>query len=296
MDISDLVVFVAVVEEGGITPAAARLNRVPSNVTARIKKLEQQLDQDLFVREKNRLRVSVAGEQLLGHARGMIRMRDRALDDMRLDVPRGVLKLGVIEMAAATHLIEPMVGFHKRYPDVTLKLQTAPTGLLIEQVMKGELDLAMVSDPVRDPGLEVVPVFQETLVLVSSSNRKMIKTPEDLEECPVIIAFSHQCSYRKRLDEWLKSGARQAKAINIQSYHALLGCIAAGMGVGMVPKAVLEIFPFKASVRTHALPEQWRHSDTCLVWRKGAVTTNIKAFSSVLSADLNSGAMIKANN
>ncbi|WP_172806683.1 LysR family transcriptional regulator [Endozoicomonas arenosclerae] len=265
MDISDLVVFVAVVEEGGITPAATRLNRVPSNVTARIKKLEQLLSRDLFIREKNRLRVSGAGELLLGHAKDLIKMREKVLEDMQLDVPAGLLKLGAIEMAAATHLVEPMVHFNNQYPDVELKLETAATGLLVDRVLRGELDLALASDPVEDPGLEVMPIFQETMTLVSEAQHKPIKTAADLGESPSIIAFSPYCSYRKRLDSWLESGSRLARAVEIPSYHALLGCVAAGMGVGMVPQAIVDIFPFQSSVKTHPLPARWAHSRTCLI-------------------------------
>ena len=68
MELSDLKVFQQVVLSGGITAAAQKLNRVPSNITARIQKLELQLNTQLFLREKNRLRISPAGEHRTNRA------------------------------------------------------------------------------------------------------------------------------------------------------------------------------------------------------------------------------------
>lgn len=69
MELSDLTIFCTVVESGGISSAAQQLNRVPSNITSRVKKLEAELNKPLFIREKNRLRVSPAGEQLFDYAK-----------------------------------------------------------------------------------------------------------------------------------------------------------------------------------------------------------------------------------
>jgi len=65
MDITDLRVFKAVVEEGGIIKAARRLHRVPSNVTTRVKQLEASLGVELFHRDRQRLHLSATGELLL---------------------------------------------------------------------------------------------------------------------------------------------------------------------------------------------------------------------------------------
>ena len=81
MELSDLRVFRQVALSGGITRAAEKLNRVPSNVTARIKKLEEELGKNLFSRENKGLRISAAGEQLLSYAEKILDLAQEAVDE-----------------------------------------------------------------------------------------------------------------------------------------------------------------------------------------------------------------------
>ncbi len=278
MEISDLSVFKTVVEEGGITAAAQKLNRVPSNVTARIQKLEEELGKSLFLREKNRLRISVAGEQLLGYAHKIITLAQQAKDEFQQSKPKGSLKIGSMEAVAATRLVEPLMCFHQSQPQVELNLKTAPTGLLIENVLNGELDMAFVADPPKDARLHISPVYKETLVLVSDVNHKAIKKPTDLKSEPTLLGFSERCAYRKRLTDWLEQTGTVANVVEINSYHALLSCVAAGMGVGIVPQALLDNYPFKENIQIHSLPLKWRKTVTAMIWRHDSLKASMEAF------------------
>jgi len=182
MELSDLRVFICVVEEGGISRAANKLNRVPSNVTARIQKLEKQLQTQLFIRDNKKLRLSPNGERLLHSGRELLLKAEQTINEIKSDKPQGILKLGSIEMAAATRLVEPVMQFHRQFNSVELQLHNAPTGALIEKILAGELDIALVSDPAEDKRLEIMPVFTETLVLVSDRQHIDIKNPADLGE------------------------------------------------------------------------------------------------------------------
>ena len=85
MDLADLHIFRSVVQAGGVTRAAERLNRVQSNVTTRVRQLEAELGVELFIREGKRLHLSPAGQLLLDYA-------DRLLED--LDGPQGPQPFG----------------------------------------------------------------------------------------------------------------------------------------------------------------------------------------------------------
>ncbi|MFT5717200.1 MAG: DNA-binding transcriptional LysR family regulator, partial [Oleiphilaceae bacterium] len=167
MELSDLRIFKAVVETGGISRAAEMLNRVPSNITARIQKLESELGKNLFIREKNRLRVSPSGEQLFIYAKKILLLANEALEQLNHEHPKGKLRLGSMEAVAASRLSSVLMGYHKNFPEVSLEVITGPTGKLIEQVLSGDLDLALVADPPKDKRLDTTPIFIETLVLVS---------------------------------------------------------------------------------------------------------------------------------
>ena len=278
MELSDLKVFIEVVENGGITRAAARLNRVPSNVTARIKKLEQELGKSLFIREKNRVRISSTGEQLLPYAKQLLALAQKTLDELIDNSPKGKLRLGSMEAVAATRLVEPLMNFHREYPEVELAIKAAPTGDLIKLVLDGELDMALVADPKKDSRLVITPIFKETLTMVSDLGHKTIKCPQDLKSDTTIMGFSTSCAYRARLTDWLKQDRDIIKAVEINSYHTLLSCVAAGMGVGIIPLALLENYSFANSLKVHPLPAKWQHSVTSFIWRNDTVKTSMAAF------------------
>ncbi len=278
MELSDLKVFQQVVLSGGITAAAQKLHRVPSNVTARIQKLEQELDTQLFLRDKNRLRISPAGEQLLPYAKQMIDLSQQAISELQQTTPKGRLTIGTMEAVAATRLTEPLMRFHQEHPEVNLQIETGPTGHLIEKVLAGEIDLALVADPRKDARLEISSIFEEELVLVSDLKHKKIISTDDLDPEPTLLSFNHLCAYRGRMRDWTKEGGVAANIIEISSYHTLLSCVAAGMGVGIVPKVLLDYYPFASSIQQHKLGKQWRHSTTAMIWRKDSLKPSMSAF------------------
>lgn len=287
MELSDLRVFRAVVETGGISRAAERLHRVPSNITARIQKLELDVGKSLFIREKNRLRISPAGEQLFTYAESILALADEALEQLHDDRPTGGLSIGSIEALAATRLSKLLMQYHREYPQVTLALNTHPTGVLIEQVLAGQLDVAFVSDPINDARLAITPVFKESLILVSSLGQPDIRSPSDLAQNPTLLGFSAQCTYRRRLADWVKDAEVAANVIEINSYHALLNCVTAGMGVGLVPESLLALYPFKADIKSHVFPSDIAQSMTCIIWRKDALKPSLTAFYQLLMKGMN---------
>jgi DNA-binding transcriptional LysR family regulator len=278
MELSDLKIFQEVVLSGGITAAAQKLNRVPSNITARIQKLEQELETQLFVREKNRLRISPAGEQLLPYAKQMINLSQQAINELQQTSPKGHLSIGAMEAVAATRLTVPLMNFHKKYPEVDLQIETGPTGLLIEKVLSGRIDVALVADPNPDSRLDIHKVFEEELVLVSDLSHKKITHKNDLSTRPTLLSFNHLCAYRGRMIDWAKNDSSTPKVIEISSYHTLLSCVAAGMGVGIVPKVLLDDYPFSSSIQQHTLGKQWRLSSTAMIWRKDSLKPSMVAF------------------
>ena len=147
MDLDDLHIFRCVVREGGVTRAADRLHRVPSNVTTRIKQFEERLGVSLFRRQGRGLVLTDAGRTLLGHAERLLQMADMAEQEMRSGVVRGVLRLGSLESAAGARLPPVLSAFHARYPDVSIELQTGTTSALLRRLERFEVEAAFVSEP-----------------------------------------------------------------------------------------------------------------------------------------------------
>lgn len=278
MELSDLQVFRTVAEEGGISAAAGKLHRVPSNITARIQKLEQELGTPLFVRERNRLRISGAGSQLLAYADKILDLADQAMSELQDTEPGGTLSVSSMESVAATRLAGWLSDYHHCYPRVLLKVQTGPTGKLIQEVINGDIDIGLVADPPRDSRLISTPIIKETLVMVSHKHHRAIRQPGDLEGPPTLLGFNPQCAYRQRLEQWLAQEEHAVRVVEIGSYHTLLSCAAAGMGVGLVTRSLLDSFPDNDSLKVHRLPTRWSRSETCLIHRADNHRTAVTAF------------------
>src|SRR6266566_2279370 len=124
MDLAALHIFKTVAETGGITKAALRLHRVQSNVTTRVKQLEESLGTPLFHRHKRRLTLSAEGKLLLAYAERLLRLSSEAQAALRNGAPRGTLRIGSLESTAATRLPPVLSRYHAAYPEVRLELVT----------------------------------------------------------------------------------------------------------------------------------------------------------------------------
>lgn len=284
MDISDLEIFRAVVDAGGITRAAERLHRVPSNVTTRVRQFEEELGVALFIRENNRLRLSPAGKTLLGYAERILSLAQEAQAALQDAVPRGLLSFGAMESTAAIHLPGPIAEYHRRFPSVTLELHTGSTSKLERQVLSGELEAALVADPAADPRIEIFPIYEEELVLVAGEGHLSIQARQDA--CGMaLLTFAPGCAYRRRLESWFRGlGQIPDRVVELGSYHAMLGCVAAGMGVALLPRSVLESHPQYENLSIHPLPPDLGQSTTALIWRKHAESPRVTALRDLLTS------------
>jgi DNA-binding transcriptional LysR family regulator len=289
MDLSDLKIFSAVVREGGVTRAAEHLHRVQSNVTTRIRQLEDDIGVALFIREGKRLHLAPAGQVLLDYADRLLALADEARNAVQDPRPRGIFRLGAMESTAAVRLPGPVSEYHRLYPEVEFELRTGNPPTLSKAILAGELDAALVMLPIADALFEKVAVFEEEPVIVSAAGMPAIgqgKNKGKTEYFPrTIIAFEHGCPHRKRLEDWYALRDQMPeRTIELGSYHAMLGCVAAGMGVALLPKSVLTTFPESKRLRVHRLPPGENRADTYLIWRKGAGSPKIQALRDVLGA------------
>jgi DNA-binding transcriptional LysR family regulator len=266
IDLESLKIFRTVVDEGGVVRAAKKLSRVQSNVTTRIRQLEEQLGTRLFRREGRSLRLSAEGRTLLTYADRLLRLADETVSEMRTGKPKGVFRLGSLESTAGSRLASILSRYHSAYPDVVVELATGTTASLVTRVVNFELEAAFVSEPFTAPGLEARRVFDERLVLVTSRAISKVSGPADLGRS-TLVAFTQGCSYRKRVEEWLGSAnVMPERIMEFASSQAMIACVAAGTGFAVVPKSVLEGLRATRSIRQHALPKRFAHNRTFIVW------------------------------
>ncbi|MDR6539327.1 LysR substrate-binding domain-containing protein [Variovorax soli] len=267
IDLDSLEIFRTVVSEGGVIRAAGKLNRVQSNVTTRIRQLEERLGQKLFLRQGRSLALAPAGRKLLPYADRLLRLAEEAEGEMRSEVPAGTFRLGSLESTAGSRLPPVLSRYHKLYPGVVVELVSGTTGALLKRLEAFDVEAAFVSQPFSSAGFETMAAFEEELVLITARSVASVTRPGDLAGA-TLIAFAQGCSYRRLLEQWLgKGGVLPARSLEFSSYQAMIACVAAGTGFAIVPLSVLKALRATADVRQHALPARVRTNRTHLVWR-----------------------------
>jgi DNA-binding transcriptional LysR family regulator len=266
VELSDLRIFLSVVEHGGIIRSARALHRVPSNITTRIKQLEASIGTQLFYRDKQRLHLSPSGELLSTYARRLLQLSDEALGAITGSAPKGLLRLGALESTTASRLPRVLAGYHKAYPDVKVELTSDTNDALVAAVLDRRVDAAFVAEVPADTELSHMPLFAERLTLITAIGHRRIRGPQDVIDDSV-IAFPHGCAYRRRLYRWLgESRAAATRVLDLDSYHAIVACVGSGTGIAVVPESVLDALPL-AQISRHPLPRQYALVVTPLIWR-----------------------------
>jgi DNA-binding transcriptional LysR family regulator len=282
MELVELRIFKAVAEQGGITKAAAALNRVQSNVTTRVKQLEQRVGAKLFTRQGRKLALSAEGRVLLAYAERLLQLSSEAQAALKSHAPHGVLRIGALESTAATRLPPILAKYHRSHPAVRVELATGTSAALVGRVLREELEAAFVAEPFTAKGLETQPAFTEELVLITPRGHAPVDTPKDLGQ-ETILAFATGCSYRRRLEAWLgRSSVVAERVMEYGSYHAIVACAAAGGGIAVIPKSVLRATGMESQLTVHALPVKVASARTLLVWRRGARSSAFVALQELL--------------
>jgi DNA-binding transcriptional LysR family regulator len=166
-------------------------------------------------------------------------------------------------------LAEVLLPFNRTYPDVELDLDIALTVPLVKSLLEHRLEAIVVASPATDPALTSEPVFEEEIVLISGPQADAITTPTDVAS-RTLLQFRHGCPYRERLERWLSLGhATPAKRLDLGAYGAILGCVAAGMGVSLLPRGMAEPLAQRGALRIHQLPGL-NTATTHFMWRKHA--------------------------
>ncbi|WP_422040970.1 LysR substrate-binding domain-containing protein [Roseibium sp.] len=284
MELSDLKIFVAVVREGGITRAAEKLHRVQSNVTTRVRQLEDKLNTKLFDRRGKRLVLTPAGRTLLDYADRLLALASETEAAVQGGRPRGVFRLGSMESTAAVRLPAPLSIYAQKFPDVVLELRTGNPTQLANALLAGEIDAALVAEPVAEARFDSIVAFEEEPVIVTSTEHPPIDRKGSVPG--TMIVFEHGCPHRRRLEEWYAlRDEMPERTIELGSYHAMLGCVLTGMGAALVPKSVIATFPESRRLRINTLPDGQNRIRTLLIWPRNSRSPKIEGLRRILQEE-----------
>ncbi|HEX8056016.1 MAG TPA: LysR family transcriptional regulator [Novosphingobium sp.] len=183
MDISIARTFLEIVKTGSFVGAASNLNLTQTAVSARIRVLEEQLDRPVFVRNKAGAKLTPAGEQFLRFATTLVQVWERARRSVALPPGRETVVTVGAELSLWSPLLRHwLLWMRRECPEFAISTQIDTAQRLIEQVMDGSLDAAVVYGAAGRPGIVAELLFEEKLVLVRTTPTDAPLSPEDQVE------------------------------------------------------------------------------------------------------------------
>ncbi|MBH9524783.1 LysR family transcriptional regulator [Pseudomonas aeruginosa] len=279
MDLSSLEIFRAVAHEASVTRAAQQLQRAQSNVTTRIRQLEEDLGVELFLRDGKRMSLTERGSEFLAYAEQLLALADEARQSMHPTEPGGRLRLGSMESTAASRLPALLASYHKACPRVALEVSTGTSRALFDGVRARRLDCALVAagpgwaGELDGSGLRGAPLFREELLMILPAEHPPVHDVAEVR-LRTLAGFARGCTYRQLAEDSLGTPLTVQE---VGSYHAILACVAAGACVGVLPRSVLQLLG-TPPLRSLPLAEV----DTWLVWREGYATAAFERWRGVL--------------
>jgi len=249
MELLALRTFKAVVEQGGIAAASRELHTVQSNVTTRIQRLEEELETRLFIRQGRGLQVTPAGRVLYDYAEKILQMTRQARTAVQqAGGEAGELRIGSMESFTAVRLPTALQRLRADFPQLRPSVDTGTSGELIEAVLSCRLDCVFVGGEVEHPDLTSETVLVEELVEVSC---------RDDGDTDTLIMFRQGCAYRARAEAWMRAQKRlDFKVMELGTLEGILGCVAVGMGVTLMPASVVESSSYRDQLQTRAVPQE----------------------------------------
>lgn len=277
MEILSLKTFKSVVDEGGVQAASKALHTVQSNVTARIKRLEDELGSPLFYRKGRGLELTPAGVTLVEYADKLLLLEQQAgVAVKQVGEVSGDLRIGSMESFAAARLPALLQAFRKHHPQVIPKVSTETSGELIQKVLNFKLDCAFVGGKVNHPDLHSEQVLVEELVLASAKTGSVPDT---------LIMLRDGCAYRDIAKRWLKDQGRVATTImDMGTQEGILGCAAVGLGYTLLPRQIVADSRYIQDLKLQTISSDYSQVPTLMVTHKdamqmGAINTLQQLFS-----------------
>jgi LysR family transcriptional regulator, cell division regulator len=253
MDIDDLKLLNAVARNGSMSRAASELHMVQSNVTARVRQLEEELGKPLFVRHSRGVTLNEAGQRLLSYWGRIDALFQEAVAAVKEDgVPNGALRIGSLQQTLSARLPRVLEEYTVRFPAVSLAVTTGNTSDLMTQVLDQELDAAFVLGPVDRPGLHSESIYREELVIVTG---RAVEHLESLRQGEVkAFVLAQGCSYVERLSGILNGCQIGHQVQAVASFDVIRSLVQANVGVTLLPKEFLATAWKEAEVTIHELP------------------------------------------
>lgn len=268
MDLTLLNYFYTVAREGSFMAAAEKLDYAQSNLSMRIKQLEEMAGAELLIRGRNGVTLTEKGQVLYSYADKLLALSEEAESAVKgEEYSTGRITITAMESAAVTFLPGLLAKFHKKYPDTSVKVITGTSDAGVRAVLANDTDMAVAVGENSHEDLFSNPLRKEELVLVTdrsdqeSDLKKLLARP--------LLVFPSGCAYRRVLERMLADyGIAAVHTMEFTSLGAILASVSAGLGISVFPATALNSFTAGDSLRMISLPEEYKTADIYLIFRR----------------------------
>ncbi|MCH7309675.1 LysR family transcriptional regulator [Acinetobacter sp. NIPH 1852] len=271
IDINDIRSFVTVAELKSITAAANKLNYLQSNMTAKIKKIENHYKRQLFIRKPKGVELTESGMNLYTQYKKMIFTWEET--ENKLYQQENYLRFGTNTSLGGMRFYPSFSQLYSAYPDLSITMKTGATGFIEDEILQGNLDIAYVLGHPTQKNLQYIQKANDQLVIIG----KNVINHDNLEDClnhQNILLASEECCYATTLNNiYADYQLSKGELTHIYDHEALVHFSQLGMGVSMIAKSLIKKFNIQYYMET---PEPYRDIGLYLIARHDHVFTPIE--------------------
>ena len=272
-DLESLQVLVSVIEEGSLAAASERQHIVPSAISRRIAELESDAGTALLYRHSRGVEPTPAGSALYYRAKRLIDQMQEISSEMSeyAQGVRGHVRMHVNFSTMVQYLPGDLSSFLSINPDVKIDLMEKSSSQVLRSVEAGTADIGICSQPEAAPGLEVRPYHVDRLVLIvphdhpigAARHLRFADTLDyDYVSMPLGASISTLCAQSAE-----QAGKQHKIRIQVTSFEGLRNMVAAGLGIGLLPKASVKPYLRNSTLRMVELDETWAQRPLSVITR-----------------------------
>ena len=273
-DLSDLRLFLNVVEAGSITHGAERMHLALAAASTRIRNMEAALGTPLLHRERQGVQPTPAGRTLTHHARVLLQQAERMHSDLAqyAEGIRGHVRLMSNTNALTEFLPEPLSDFLASHPQVNIDLEERLSDEIVGAVGEGTADIGIVAATVEMTGLETLPFRTDRFVLVVAHGHPLAATERiafaEVLDCD-FVGLDRASALQRFLSERAERIGRRLKLrVQLRSFDAVCRLVECNVGIGIVPATTAERHARTMALHRIELADEWALRNLMICMRR----------------------------
>jgi DNA-binding transcriptional LysR family regulator len=271
IDINDIKSFITVAELKSISGAAHKLNYLQSNMTAKVKKIENHYKRQLFIRKPKGVELTDVGLHVYNQYKKMLFTWEET--ENKINQQAMSLRFGTNTSLGGMRFYSSFNQLYSTYPELSISMKTGATGFIEDEILQGHLDLAYVLGHPDQKNLQYIHKADDELVIIGKNMLNADQLPAYLNHQNILYA-SDQCCYATTLNQIFSDyQLTKGEITHIYDHEALIHFTQLGMGVSMIAKSLIEKFKIQHYME---VPEQYRKIGLYLITRPDHVFTAIE--------------------